>query len=50
MPRPEDKGRQSFVEVLVGKGYSYETASSSRGIVGILGTQKVSVTEVSDRK
>jgi hypothetical protein len=50
MPRSEDKGRRSFVEVMLGKGHSQETVSSSRGTVDISGKQKVSVTEVCDMK
>lgn len=39
MLRSKDKGRQSFVEVLVVKGHSQETVPSSAGTVGISGTQ-----------
>lgn len=43
MPRPKEKGRRSFVEVLVGKGQPHETALASKGMVGILGTRKEGV-------
>lgn len=39
-----------FVEVPVVKGHSQETVLSSWGIMCILGTQKVNLIEVSDRK
>lgn len=43
MLTPKEKGCRSFVEVLVGKGQPHKMAPASRGMVGILGTQKESV-------
>jgi hypothetical protein len=40
MLRLQEKGRRSFVEVLVGKGQPYKKVPVSRRMVGILGTQK----------